>query len=95
MRATGANNTVIVGGLNYAYDLSGVASYAITGFNIVYNTHPYNFGGKQVTPQMLLEIKIFSLLIGQLDLDFFLILIQLLQPNLEITIVPQGNFFST
>jgi hypothetical protein len=50
VRATGANNTVIVGGLNYAFDLTGIATYSLTGFNIVYNTHPYDFGGKQVTP---------------------------------------------
>eukprot|EP01119_Soliformovum_irregulare_P025095 TRINITY_DN918_c0_g1_i1.p1 TRINITY_DN918_c0_g1~~TRINITY_DN918_c0_g1_i1.p1 ORF type:complete len:357 (+),score=49.78 TRINITY_DN918_c0_g1_i1:100-1170(+) len=47
VRATGANNAVIVGGINYAYDLSGVANYPIQGTNIIYNTHPYNYGGKQ------------------------------------------------
>jgi endoglucanase len=48
VRDTGANNVVIIGGLNYAYDLSGIANYAIDGVNIMYNTHPYDFGGKQV-----------------------------------------------
>jgi len=47
VRNTGADNVVIVGGLNWAYDLSGVAQYALQGDNIMYNTHPYNYPGKQ------------------------------------------------
>lgn len=47
VRATGANNVVIINGLNYAYDLSGAGSRLITGTNIVYGTHPYNFPEKQ------------------------------------------------
>jgi aryl-phospho-beta-D-glucosidase BglC (GH1 family) len=43
VRATGANNFVVVGGINWAYDLSGVTSgYALNGSNIIYNTHPYD-----------------------------------------------------
>jgi hypothetical protein len=43
----GANNIVIVGGLNWSYDLSMVSpatgtKFAITGTNIAYNTHPYS-----------------------------------------------------
>lgn len=42
VRATGASNVVTVGGLDWAYDLSGVLQgYAITGANYVYETHPY------------------------------------------------------
>jgi hypothetical protein len=48
VRATGANNVVLIGGLNWAYDLSGVAADPISGTNIVYNTHPYNNPGKLV-----------------------------------------------
>jgi hypothetical protein len=48
VRATGANNVVIIGGPNYAYDLSQIPAYAVTGNNIVYNTHPYDFPSKQV-----------------------------------------------
>jgi hypothetical protein len=47
VRAAGAPNVVIIGGLNYAYDLSGVPTHRVVGSDIVYNTHPYNFGGKQ------------------------------------------------
>lgn len=54
VRATGAQNLVTVSGLDWGYDLSGVLNgYAITGTNLVYETHPYpfkknwdrNFGG--------------------------------------------------
>jgi hypothetical protein len=41
VRATGANNLVLIGGLNWAYDLSGVPANRIKGYNIVYTTHPY------------------------------------------------------
>ena len=42
VRAAGADNLVIVGGLNWAFDLSGVATNRIAGYNIVYATHPYD-----------------------------------------------------
>jgi hypothetical protein len=41
VRGTGANNVVIAGGLSYAFDLSGVGSTPIQGYNIMYATHPY------------------------------------------------------
>lgn len=42
------DHLVVVGGLTYAYDLSGVtAGYGITGSNIVYATHPYDYSNKQ------------------------------------------------
>ena len=42
VRAAGADNLVIVGGLNWAFDLSGVATNRIAGYNIMYATHPYD-----------------------------------------------------
>lgn len=42
IRSAGANNLIIVGGQNWAYDLSMVPTYAVQGTNIVYNTHPYS-----------------------------------------------------
>jgi endoglucanase len=42
VRGVGANNLVIIGGLDYAFDLSVVASYPVQGYNIAYATHPYN-----------------------------------------------------
>jgi hypothetical protein len=47
VRATGANNLVIIGGLDWAYDLSGVPAHRIEGANIVYATHPYNTPGRR------------------------------------------------
>src|SRR5580704_2391811 len=44
----GAPNLVIIGGLDYAYDLSVVAIYPVQGTNIIYATHPYNEGDKQM-----------------------------------------------
>jgi endoglucanase len=41
VRATAADNLVVIGGLNYAFDLSGVPSNRISGYNILYATHPY------------------------------------------------------
>ncbi len=47
VRATGAENLVLIGGLSYAFDLSGVRNYRIAGHNIVYVTHPYDTPTKQ------------------------------------------------
>lgn len=47
VRAAGANNLVIIGGLQNAYDLTGVPSHRIKGYNIAYATHPYDFPNKQ------------------------------------------------
>jgi aryl-phospho-beta-D-glucosidase BglC (GH1 family) len=42
VRGEGARNLVLVGGLEYAYDLSGVdAGFALDGENIAYDTHVY------------------------------------------------------
>jgi endoglucanase len=42
VRQQGANNLVLVGGLDWAYDLSGVVGgYALSGTNIAYDTHVY------------------------------------------------------
>jgi hypothetical protein len=53
VRATGAQNLVVIGGLNWAYDLTGVPENRVKGYNIVYNTHPYSFkcgGSGNCTP---------------------------------------------
>jgi hypothetical protein len=41
VRAAGADNLVIIGGLDWAYDLSGVPDHRVVGYNIAYATHPY------------------------------------------------------
>jgi hypothetical protein len=41
IRATGANNLIVMGGIDFAYDLTGVTGVHISGYNILYATHPY------------------------------------------------------
>lgn len=47
VRNAGADNLVIIGGLDWAHDLSGVLGTEVDGYNIVYATHPYDLPGKQ------------------------------------------------
>jgi hypothetical protein len=47
VRAAGADNLVFIGGLDYAFDLSGVPAHRIQGYNIVYASHPYDYPNKQ------------------------------------------------
>ena len=47
VRRAGANNLVLVGGLDWGYDLSQLPTYHLQGSNIVYDTHPYDYYGKQ------------------------------------------------
>jgi hypothetical protein len=47
VRNKGFTNLVIIGGLNWAYDLKEVPTHRVSGSNIVYATHPYDFFGKQ------------------------------------------------
>jgi endoglucanase len=47
VRSTGAHNLVLIGGLRFGYDLSGVPQNRIAGYNIAYATHPYNYSDKQ------------------------------------------------
>ncbi len=42
VRATGAGNVVLINGMEWGYDLSGVLNgFAIQGANIIYGAHPY------------------------------------------------------
>jgi hypothetical protein len=50
VRATGANNLVIAGGVDWAYDLQGVPSHLIDGYNVLYATHPYNNASQRLPP---------------------------------------------
>jgi hypothetical protein len=45
VRGTGAANIVLAGGLDWAYDLSGVTGHPLSGRNIAYATHPYVWKG--------------------------------------------------
>ena len=46
VRGKGANNLVIVAGLNWGFDLSQYPTYKLTGSNIVLDAHPYSWSGK-------------------------------------------------
>jgi endoglucanase len=43
VRAAGAGNIVVAGGLDWAFDLSGLPEWHLTGTNVAYATHPYVF----------------------------------------------------
>ena len=51
VRATGANNLVVIDGLDWAYDLSGVPARRIEGSNILYATHAYVSSGSEMLPR--------------------------------------------
>ena len=46
VRNAGATNLVLVGGLDWGYNLRLLATYHLHGTNIVYDTHPYDYAGK-------------------------------------------------
>lgn len=47
VRNAGAKNLVLVGGLNWAYEFSGLLDNPLDGYNIIYVTHLYGFNGKR------------------------------------------------
>lgn len=51
IRSAGANNLALVAGLNWGFDLSQYPSYKVTGSNIVLDTHPYPYTGKDTTAE--------------------------------------------
>ena len=46
IRQSGANNLVIVGGIDWGFDLSQLSTYHLKGTNVVYDTHPYSYKAK-------------------------------------------------
>lgn len=47
IRAEGAQNLVIAGGTHWGYFLDGISANPLTGYNIAYSSHPYNYPDKQ------------------------------------------------
>src|SRR6266480_1967681 len=46
IRQSGANNLVVVGGIDWGFDLSQLSTYHLNGTNVVYDTHPYSYKAK-------------------------------------------------
>jgi hypothetical protein len=47
VRAQGAQNLVIIGGTHWGYYLNTVQNNLVTGYNIAYSAHPYDYDDKQ------------------------------------------------
>jgi aryl-phospho-beta-D-glucosidase BglC (GH1 family) len=47
VREAGAKNLVLINGLHWGYFLDGVPDHRVTGYNIVYGAHPYDWPDKQ------------------------------------------------
>jgi endoglucanase len=48
VRAVAPNNIIVVPGVNWGYDLSGIGQgFALHATNLVYDTHPFDYGNKQ------------------------------------------------
>jgi hypothetical protein len=77
IRSLGANNLIIAGGVEWAYDLRGIASsYALTdtsdGNGIVYDSHIYPFkewDGKNHNAKVLCITDDYHVLIGEIGID--------------------------
>jgi hypothetical protein len=77
IRALGANNIIVAGGLDWAYDLRGIASYyALTdtpeGNGIVYDSHIYpwkEWDGKNHDAKVLCIAGDYPVLIGEIGID--------------------------
>lgn len=47
VRAIAPQNVLMVGGLDWGYDLSQAGNYPLGVDNVLYDTHPFNYAGKQ------------------------------------------------
>jgi hypothetical protein len=47
VRGVGARNLVLVNGVHWGYSLQGIPQYKLTGYNVIYGTHPYDWADKQ------------------------------------------------
>jgi hypothetical protein len=78
IRKAGANNIIIAGGLDWAYDLTGVASYALTdtpqGNGIVYDSHIYpwkEWNGRNHDTKVLSIADKYPVIVGEIGIDLF------------------------
>jgi len=72
IRATGARNVIIAGGLDWAYDLSGIVDgYALndpTGNGIMYSTHIYNWK-RDWTGMVMRAAEKHAIFVGEVGAD--------------------------
>jgi hypothetical protein len=70
IRATGANNIIVVGGIQYAGDLRGfVTGYAISGANLMFSAHVYPFGDVNWDEKYTVAAKLGPILVGEFGAD--------------------------
>jgi hypothetical protein len=83
IRKTGANNIIIVGGLDWAYDLRGIARDPLTGrsyalndtpgaYGIIYDSHIYpwkEWDGKNHDAKVLCIADEYPVMIGEIGID--------------------------
>jgi hypothetical protein len=77
IRAAGANNIIVAGGLDWAYDLTGIVSgYALEdtakGSGIVYDSHIYpvkEWNGANHNARVLCVADTYPLMIGEIGID--------------------------
>lgn len=66
VRGAGAENLIVIGGIDWAYDLCGVLNgYAISGENIVYDTHCYPWKSSDWDAKFGNVGRIYPLLVGE------------------------------
>jgi hypothetical protein len=66
IRGTGAGNLILIGGLDFAFDLRGIAGgYAISGRNIVYSCHIYPSKSPDWDGEVGVTCRIAPVLIGE------------------------------
>lgn len=76
LRTAGANNIVIVGGLDWAYDLRGIETYALvdtpSGNGIIYDSHIYpwkEWDGRNHDAKVLCIADKYPIIIGEIGID--------------------------
>jgi len=76
IRAEGANNIIVAGGLDWAYDLSGIVNYALedtpNGNGVIYDSHIYPWKEWDGTNHNFKVLRIHSdypIIIGEIGID--------------------------
>jgi hypothetical protein len=76
IRAVGANNIIIAGGIDWAYDLTGVKTYALDetskGNGIIYDSHIYpwkEWNGAHHDEKILCIADEYPIIIGEIGID--------------------------